>query len=288
MNRRVNNVLAVAAIFATALGMTICVGVWIPGIDIAFYLLVGWVPFLHRVLPSIHMRWDSMASTAIYAVAFLIGCHLFLRWLHREMRPVGQRWRLRWTAGGFLVVLLAFASGIAMVGVVHQTGWLINSPKPLYHRSHEPVNRVTCESNLRQIGQALQMYANENGGRLPDDFTTLFLEEDLTPSVFNCPSSNDLYEGTSLQEQAENLKRPGHCSYLYFGKGLSLPVADDRILALEPPEDHQNEGINILYGDGHVDWVPAPQAQELFAKTTLNLAATAAASQPATAPTTQR
>ena len=37
----------------------------------------------------------------------------------------------------------------------------------LLARSREPAHRVRCASNLRQIGQAIQMYAIANGGSLP-------------------------------------------------------------------------------------------------------------------------
>ena len=47
-------------------------------------------------------------------------------------------------------------------------------------------------SNLREIGLAIQMYANANHGRFPDDFATLLRTQDLTPEVFVCPvSEND-------------------------------------------------------------------------------------------------
>jgi len=33
---------------------------------------------------------------------------------------------------------------------------------------HDSAPRVKSASNLRQIGQAIQLYTNENGGRYPD------------------------------------------------------------------------------------------------------------------------
>jgi prepilin-type processing-associated H-X9-DG protein len=106
---------------------------------------------------------------------------------------------------------------------------LISILLPSLNRAREQANRVKCASNLRQIGQGIQMYANENKGNFPrtyfkptvaaviadssgatqpksfsDDGKTagpvldndvtsaLFLllkTQDLTSEVFICPSS---------------------------------------------------------------------------------------------------
>ncbi len=95
---------------------------------------------------------------------------------------------------------------------------------PAQNRNRETANRVRCGSNLRQIGQALMLYANENNGNYPrtkydpksdkinaytgydsknpfekdggpevNDVTTplylLLRTQDLVPGVFVCPST---------------------------------------------------------------------------------------------------
>jgi len=44
---------------------------------------------------------------------------------------------------------------------------LISILLPSLNRAREQANRVKCASNLRQIGQGIQMYANENKGNFP-------------------------------------------------------------------------------------------------------------------------
>src|SRR4051812_36700698 len=51
--------------------------------------------------------------------------------------------------------------------------------------------RVACMSNLRQIGLGLVMYCNANGGRYPDDLSTLLLSQGTNPKSLVCPSSKD-------------------------------------------------------------------------------------------------
>ena len=41
---------------------------------------------------------------------------------------------------------------------------------PTINRTHDGSNRVKCGSNIRQIGQALMLYANENKGNYPRTF----------------------------------------------------------------------------------------------------------------------
>ena len=222
-------------------------------------------------LPQVRPRWDLVASAAVYLGALAVGGLLFFRWLYRQSRPADgaagtAAWRWRWTFAGLALVLLMFASGTAMIGITHQVTWLVRSPDPLYRRGgHGEANRIKCASNLGQIGQALQVYANENAGRLPDGLRQLMLNEDVTRAVFICPASNDTFgTGTTLAEQADDLVKPGHCSYVYLGKGLPGPGDPRRVLAVEPLENHDGRGMNVLRADGSVEWLERAEAEKLL------------------------
>jgi prepilin-type processing-associated H-X9-DG protein len=248
------------------------------------YLAFGWIGFLRRVVPQIQVRWDMAASCAVCVFVLVIGSHLFLRWLYRQtaaegVSADGRRWRWRWTLAGAGLVFLMFSAGIGATGVVHQTAWLATSPVPLVHeRTREEASRVKCASNLRQIGQALQLYASDHGGHYPDDLLTLLINEDLTPGNFICPSSNDMRaSGATTREIEDDFKRPSRCSYTYFGKGLSIPIPENRVIAAEPLENHDGEGMNILFGDGRVEFVDKQDAEKL-------LEATSTTTEPTTLP----
>src|SRR5207248_9797774 len=60
---------------------------------------------------------------------------------------------------GFTLVELLVVIGIIAL--------LISILLPSLNRERETANRVKCGSNIRQIGQAILLYANENKGNYP-------------------------------------------------------------------------------------------------------------------------
>ena len=165
-----------------------------------------------------------------------------------------------------LIIVLACLLGIGLFVCVCLSSILL----PSLNRAREQAQRVKCASNLRQIGQAAQIFANEHNGNFPDTFEPLLTHADLTSEVFVCTSSNDTAApGPDTKTQAANLARGGHLSYVYVGKGLNAlsgPGATGKaVLAYEPLSNHSNGGINVLFSDGHVEFVPAAQAKQIIA-----------------------
>jgi prepilin-type processing-associated H-X9-DG protein len=127
----------------------------------------------------------------------------------------------------------------------------------------ETANRVKCASNLRQIGLAITNYAKSHGGEYPPSLAVLVGQE-ISPEVLTCPSSNDVAaSGTNTDEAIAELtaaesNAPGHkdcLSYVYVGRGLNANTATDRtIVAYEPLDNHDGDGTNVLFGDGHIEF----------------------------------
>jgi len=207
---------------------------------------------------------------------------------------------------------------------------------PVRTRTHGDNNRVRCASNLRQIGQAILLYSNDNKGAYPrtrvspgpdrkptwgtgapatqptdpngpadnDVTAALFLllrTQDITSEVFTCPSSNaekdDYGGGTNAPINRSNFSDyKKNLSYSYqnpypsddaIKRGFKLDnsvgaefavAADinpgtsgtgDNVLNITPnssasearqgnTNNHEKDGQNILYGDGHVAWESNP------------------------------
>ena len=110
------------------------------------------------------------------------------------------------------------------------------------------------------------MYAAENGGRYPQDFTALLLTQDLTSEVFVCYATDDeRADGPTIQAVAEKLSAGGHLSYVYTGKGMTLNSPADAVLAYEPLSNHGG-GMNVLFADGRVNWIDPVQGRKLLAE----------------------
>ena len=134
-------------------------------------------------------------------------------------------------------------------------------------RSRPVANLVKCGSNLRQIGQAIMLYANEHQGRYPDKLGDL-MDQDITTAVFICPASNDTdaVPGPTPQASSANVHAGGHLSYIYLGKGLTGTQPATIVIAYEPLTNHNNTEINVLFGDGHIEFVHVPAATTLIAE----------------------
>ena len=151
-----------------------------------------------------------------------------------------------------------------------------------------PEYRIRCASNMRAIGKAIFAYADLHGGAFPDSLGSLVLEADpnleVSAACFVCPASNDKPakhdSRDSLAHQLSTIGAPdsyalaesrlaAHNSYIYAATGRRRAgILPETVLLYEPLSNHAKgaEGINVLLGDGTVDFIPTLYASKYVAE----------------------
>ncbi len=126
---------------------------------------------------------------------------------------------------------------------------LISILLPSLSRARELSKRLVSASNLKGIGTMCFIYANDHNGQFPPDFETIFADESMDPALRHAPNHE-----------------PGKPCYLYISGQISDSPADN-VLAYERPGLNGEEGVNVLFLDGHVQFIKLPELQSALQKT---------------------
>ncbi len=142
---------------------------------------------------------------------------------------------------------------------------------PALARAREQARRAVCLSNLKQIGLGCKMYSTDWGEYFPTVYSTTGDDDTNSAAacfrglddyvkdakIFICPSSDDT-EASSITAMSD-----GACSYGYLS-GLTESNSSDTPVALDEydrtnkvwaaTDSHDDDGGNILYLGGHVQW----------------------------------
>ncbi len=173
---------------------------------------------------------------------------------------------------------------IELLVVIAIIGILAAILLPVLSRARESARKTQCMSNVKQIGMGLIMYANENNESFPSDsaysgsspaMRGLNLLYDTYVSdnkIFNCTSDSTV---TAALNSGMSASTSGgteaftstQCSYGYDRSHTQADDADVALASDRPPSDttkssdnHNGRGQNIVYIDGHVEFVNSPQA----------------------------
>ena len=127
---------------------------------------------------------------------------------------------------------LVAAAAVLVIGFM-----LAGTMMPAMSRSRESARRTASMSKLSQVGKAVQMYAMDHEGRLPDELDEL----------------GDYVDVESLEESPASGER-----YDYVGGGLSVDAPASRPVAI----DRVDNGANVLHVDGSVTWYSGNEMRE--------------------------
>jgi prepilin-type processing-associated H-X9-DG protein len=133
-----------------------------------------------------------------------------------------------------------------------------SSADPVKAKAYDDVRQVRSASNLRLIGMAIQMYANENKGKYPPNLAALLFNGGIEHPVFSsprAPSALAMPRGELSQlEQVAWVEASR--DYVYVGAGLNFRASKDTWVTYENPDQVQGESLCVLFGDGHVSYMP--------------------------------
>jgi prepilin-type processing-associated H-X9-DG protein len=132
---------------------------------------------------------------------------------------------------------------------------LVSILLPTGYVSPYRANQIKSASNLRQIGQAILLYTNSHMGEYPDSFRTIFLNEDVVSEVFVSPERFETPATGPWPAITDQLTPGSDLSYIYLGRGLSVNTVTPNTIAAYEMIPHAGGGTNVLFGDGHVEWV---------------------------------
>ncbi len=185
--------------------------------------------------------------------------------------------RPEYSKGFTLIELLVV---IAIIGIL--AGILL----PVLSRARESARKTQCMSNIKQIGMGLIMYANENSETFPSDtaysagspamrgLNILYDTYISDNKVFNCPSDTTVTGATNAGMLVSTIGgteafTSTQCSYGYDRTHTQADDADVALVADRPPAtpsttansaNHNARGQNIVYVDGHVEFIISPLA----------------------------
>ena len=170
---------------------------------------------------------------------------------------------------GFTLVELLVV--VAIIGIL--AGILV----PVLGRARESAKRKSCVSNLKQLGLALNIYAEENNESFPTSvsgtaktsLSLLYTTYLKSKKTFSCPSSATDTAGLSVQDTYTDGVAVGdlswNSSYGYDPTHTSDDLGDTVVAADIPAGNDaaptgvslnhtSGEGWNLLFVDGHVEW----------------------------------
>jgi prepilin-type processing-associated H-X9-DG protein len=136
--------------------------------------------------------------------------------------------------------------------------------------SHPGAKQVICASNLHCLGMDLMAESDDNAKKLSQDWCDIVKSESENeyPDVFKCPADKKSMCNYSLNKNTIGLeadKLPDDIVFLFESKPGWNQVGGPELLATKNHlrKKKGNEGANILFGDGHTEFIKTKKFSKL-------------------------
>ena len=187
-----------------------------------------------RVAPGVRPETAGIAVTSLVLGILSLTCFSIFTGIPALICGTIALGRIRSARGSLTGQGLAI-SGVVMGGLsILMIPVLIGLCLPAFASAREEARRVQCMSQEKQIGAAFVSYVNDHDGKAPQTFEDL-RPYGITDAILHCPAAKD-------RSVRSYQLMPG--------------TKPTDVIVREDPSDHRR-GSNVVYGDGHGEWVPA-------------------------------
>jgi prepilin-type processing-associated H-X9-DG protein len=138
---------------------------------------------------------------------------------------------------------------------------------PALAQARFQAQRIVCANNLKQLGLATIMYANDNNSKYPtsDKWCDLIEQYHKNDKLYVCPSAEqgkcNYAINKNLPEYSTLSKRASELVLLFESKPGWNRSGGPELLTTE---NHRGEGCNVVFCDGHVEFVKTEDLNDLI------------------------
>jgi hypothetical protein len=172
--RKRNEWLVLVIIVLILLGLVGMEGLVVVPVKVGFFLTVGWIWFLGRVVPVIHLNWAAIGLFLLCSALVIYG----LQRLGGSLAAnAGLSWSRRWPWGIYLGCWILFLAAMGFTGAVHQIAWLWSSGTPwIENGSRKRAELVVANVNAKQALVIIQTLLLESTNP-PTEIRRLIIEQ---------------------------------------------------------------------------------------------------------------
>ena len=170
---------------------------------------------------------------------------------------------------------MLLAGGQQNLGLASMTSMpmMIAALLPSMGRARELANRTAEAANIRGCLMAAIVHSADNNDNMPEHLAQLVAESSISPKslVTKRSASTPM---VITPEQSQKMEKDwkvlqadvdAHCDLIYLGKGTKNNSYSALILIYtDPTKVDTADGMNIGFGDGHVEWVRPTGFKQAF------------------------
>ena len=173
---------------------------------------------LEKVLPGINS--PGVAYVYAFICGFIIGTGIFFIKNKISRKPLSPKAEKRFTTKKKIITAVTIIAISMFMGTTIKVFFIVQ----------ECENRMTCIGNLKVMGMALRMFAQDNRERFPDGLSELYPRYAGSLKTFICPSHRPGVTKTDIEQNFE-------VCYQYVA-GLTTEHDANCLVVIEKKENH--------------------------------------------------